>query len=259
VEVRFPDIDSQRQIAEVLERYDDLIENNRRRIALLEESARLLYREWFVHLRFPGWAEVPVENGKPVTWKQCTFAEVVDAVGGATPSTTRPDFWDGEVIWLTPTDVTRNDCLYLPTSSRKISQAGYDACSATLMPAGTIFMTSRASIGYFALMDQPACTNQGFISVVPKLPHSRNFFLFHLMSRVEEFEAKATGATFKELSKKAFRDLTVLVPDGEVLAAFETAVQPLVDQVINLKKQTVRLTEARDALLPKLMSGEIAV
>ena len=259
VEVRFPDIDSQRQIAGVLERYDDLIENNRRRIALLEESARLLYREWFVQLRFPGWAEVPVENGKPVTWKQCTFAEVVDAVGGATPSTTRPDFWDGEVIWLTPTDVTRNDCLYLPTSSRKISQAGYEACSATLMPAGTIFMTSRASIGYFALMDQPACTNQGFISVVPKIPHSRNFFLFHLMSRVEEFEAKATGATFKELSKKAFRDLNVLVPDGDVLAAFETAVQPVVDQVINLKKQTVRLTEARDALLPKLMSGEITV
>jgi len=259
VRVRVPAVDSQAQIAALLDAYDNLIENNRRRIALLEESARLMYREWFVHLRFPDHAQVTHENGKPQGWRQYSFDDVVDAVGGATPSTARSDFWDGDVVWLTPTDVTRNDCLYLPTSSRKITQAGYDACSARLLPVGTIFMTSRASIGYFALMDQPACTNQGFISVLPKLPNSRNFFLFHLMSRVEEFEAKATGSTFKELSKKAFRDLTLLVPDAAVLAAFEVAVQPLIDQVINLKKQTARLNEARDALLPKLMSGEIAV
>lgn len=257
--VVYPPVNDQRNISDRLRSFDDLIENNCRRIALLEETARLLYREWFVHLRFPGSATVSIENGKPLTWRQATFADVVDSAGGATPSTTRPDYWDGEVVWLTPTDVTRNDCLYLPTSSRKISRAGYDACSATLMPAGTIFMTSRASIGYFALLDQPACTNQGFISVVPKLAHSRNFFLFHLMSRVEEFEGKATGSTFKELSKKAFRDLNLLVPDAEVLKAFEDAVQPAIDQVINLKKQNIRLTEARDALLPKLMSGEIAV
>jgi type I restriction enzyme S subunit len=257
--ILIPDRATQISTVIFVRRYDDLIENNRRRIALLEESARLLYREWFVHFRFPGSANVSIENGKPVTWRQATFADVVDSTGGATPSTSRPDYWDGEVVWLTPTDVTRNDCLYLPTSSRKISQAGYDACSATLMPAGTIFMTSRASIGYFALMDQPACTNQGFIAVVPKLAHSRNFFLFHLMSRVEEFEGKATGATFKELSKKAFRDLNLLVPDAEVLKAFEDAVQPVIDQVINLKKQNIRLMEARDDLLPKLMSGEIVV
>lgn len=259
LEIPYPPLATQKVIGETLAAYDDLIENNRRRIALLEESARLLYREWFVDKRFPGCDREVFVGRTPASWWHGKFADVVDTFGGATPTTTRPDYWDGDIVWLTPTDLTRNDCLYLPTSSRKITQAGYGACSASLLQAGTIFMTSRASIGYFALLDQAACTNQGFISVVPKLPNSRNFFLFHLMSRVDEFEAKATGTTFKELSKKAFRELPVLVPDAVTLGAFELAVQPMIDQVFNLKKQTVRLTEARNALLPKLMSGEIAV
>lgn len=249
----------QERIGSILGGYDDLIENNQRRIALLEESARLLFREWFVNMRFPGNEQAQLIDGVPKTWSQHKLAYVIDAIGGATPTTARPDFWDGDVVWLTPTDVTRNDCLYLPTSARKITEAGYGSCSTTLLPAGTIFMTSRASIGYFALLDQPACTNQGFIGVVPKLKNSRNFLLFHLMSRVDEFEAKATGTTFKELSKRVFRDLTVLVPQSDVMSAFEAAVQPIIDQIFNLKKQTIRMIDSRDALLPKMMSGDLTV
>lgn len=120
-------------------------------------------------------------------------------------------------------------------------------------------MTSRASIGYFAVLDQPACTNQGFIAVIPKVDQARNFILFHLMERVDEFESKATGSTFKELSKKTFRELPIVLPDQDSLCAFEAVTQPMLEQVMTLKKQNVSLEGARDALLPKLMSGEIQV
>lgn len=259
LEIYLPDLPTQREIGKVLAYYDDLLETNRRRIALLEESARLLYHEWFVNLRFPGHQQVPVDDGLPKGWHISKFGEVVEAVGGATPNTARADYWDGDIVWLTPTDVTRNDCIYLADSGRKITSAGYESCSAYLLSPGTIFMTSRASIGYFALLDQPACTNQGFIAVIPKVENSRNFFLFHLMSRVDEFESKATGTTFKELSKKTFRELPIVMPTQELLGQFDQLVEPIIEQIFILKKQNVRLMVARDELLPRLMSGAIQV
>jgi type I restriction enzyme, S subunit len=259
LEIPCPELGVQEYVGETLAAYDDLIENNQRRIALLEESARLLFREWFVNLRFPGSESIPVTDGIPNGWHAGVFGDFVEAVGGATPDTKRADYWDGDIVWLTPTDVTRNDCLFLPDSERKITASGYESCSAKLLPPGTIFMTSRASIGYFALLDKPACTNQGFIAVVPKIDDSRNFLLFHLMDRVEEFEAVATGATFKELSKKKFKVLRTVIPDAITLSAFSEKTQPILDLVTALKKQNINLIESRNALLPKLMSGEIQV
>ena len=120
-------------------------------------------------------------------------------------------------------------------------------------------MTSRASIGFFALMDKPACTNQGFISVLPKHDKSRMFLLFNLLARVEEMIGLATGATFKELSKKTFRALPVLWPTDALLKSYEDKTYPLIQQVRLIKKQNQELTKARDLLLPKLMSGQLDV
>jgi type I restriction enzyme S subunit len=257
--VRVPDVETQRQVAQVLFAYDDLIATNQRRIALLEEAGRRLYREWFVHLRYPGHEAVKVVDGVPDGWKRKLMDDVCESVGGGTPATSRPEFWDGDVVWVTPTDVTRNNCLALLDSGRKITEAGLNGSSAKLLPANAILMTSRASIGYFALMDVPACTNQGFISVLPKFDNSRMYLLQNLMARVDEMEGLATGATFKELSKRSFRALSVLWPTESVLEEFEAKTWPCVEQVRNLKKQTMALAKARDALLPKLMSGQLDV
>ena len=256
---RLPPIDEQRQIAKTIAAYDDLIENNQRRIHLLEEAARRLYREWIVPLRFPGHERVQVVEGVPQGWGRRTLGDVCDAAGGATPTTARADFWDGDITWLTPTDVTRNKCLFLADSARKITSAGLESCSSQLMPAGTIFMTSRASIGYFAILDHAACTNQGFISVVPTAMHSREFLLFHLMSRVEEFISRSTGSTFLELSKKTFRNMECVWPSNEVLERYSRQVGPMLKQIEVLKKQLDAAKAARDALLPRLMSGALAV
>lgn len=259
IKVHVPPLDEQIAIRQVVALYDDLIATNQRRIALLEDAARRLYREWFVHLRFPGHESVPVKDGVPAGWLSLTLGDVCDAVGGGTPSTARPEYWGGDVTWVTPTDVTRNDCLVMLDSEKKITEAGLANSSAKLVPPETILMTSRASIGFFALMDKPACTNQGFISVLPKQDSARMFLLFNLLDRVEEMIGLATGATFKELSKKTFRALPVLWPTDALLKFYEDKTYSLIQQVRLIKKQNQELTKARDQLLPKLMSGQLDV
>lgn len=259
VRLKVPELSDQQAIAWVLDSYDDLIATNQRRIALLEDAARRLYREWFVHLRFPGHESVPVKDCVPEGWLSLTLGDVCDAVGGGTPATACPEYWGGDVTWVTPTDVTRNDCLVMLDSEKKITEAGLANSSAKLVPPETILMTSRASIGFFALMDKPACTNQGFISVLPKQDSARMFLLFNLLGRVEEMIGLATGATFKELSKKTFRALPVLWPTDALLKFYEDKTYPLIQQVRLIKKQNQELTKARDLLLPKLMSGQLDV
>lgn len=257
IKVHLPSIAEQISIRQVIAAYDDLIATNQRRIALLEQTARLLYREWFVHLRFPRHASVPVQSGLPEEWRWLTLGEVCDAIGGGTPPTAKPEYWNGNVVWVTPTDVTRNDCLALLDSDKKISEAGLENSSAKMLPPDTILMTSRASIGFFALMDQPVCTNQGFISILPIYENSRMFLLLNLMHRVEEMIGLATGSTFKELSKKTFRTLPICWPTDALLTKFDEKVYPLIRQVRLIKKQNAQLTRARDLLLPKLMSGQL--
>lgn len=259
IKVHMPPLDAQIAIRQVIAVYDDLIATNQRRIALLQDAARRLYREWFVHLRFPGHESMPVRDGVPDGWLSLTLDDVCDAVGGGTPSTARPEYWGGDVTWVTPTDATRNDCLVLLDSEKKITEAGLASSSAKLVPPETILMTSRASIGFFALMDKPACTNQGFISVLPKQDNARMFLLFNLLDRVEEMIGLATGATFKELSKKTFRALQVLWPTDTLLNSYEDKTYPLIQQVRLIKKQNQELAKARDLLLPKLMSGQLDV
>ncbi|MBU3678588.1 MAG: restriction endonuclease subunit S [Candidatus Kapabacteria bacterium] len=259
IKVHLPPLGEQIAIRQVVAVYDDLIATNQRRIALLEDAARRLYREWFVHLRFPGHESVKVKHGVPEGWQLLAMSDVCDAVGGGTPSTSHPEYWGGDVVWVTPTDVTRNDCLALLESEKKITEAGLANSSAKLVPAETILMTSRASIGFFALMDKPACTNQGFISVMPNQGNARMFLLFNLLGRVEEMIGLATGATFKELSKKTFRALPLLWPTASLLESFEYRTYPLIQQVRLIKKQSQELARARDLLLPKLMSGQLDV
>ena len=151
--VSIPDHDTQHRIADILSAYDDLIENNRRRIGLLEYAARLLYKEWFVHLRFPGHEHVKIIEGIPEGWEKKLICDVCETIGGGTPSTKKPEYWEnGDVTWVVPTDVTRNQYLSLIKTDRKLSQAGLRNSSARMVPQHTILMTSRASFVYFALM-----------------------------------------------------------------------------------------------------------
>lgn len=242
LEVALPPLPVQRRIADVLSTYDDLIENNRRRIAILEETARLAYRKWF---------------GGTQQGKTTTIGEVCQTFGGGTPKTSVSDYWDGDVPWVVPTDITRNTCLAVLDTERKISEIGLQKSSAKMLPANAILMTSRASVGYFGIADFPVCTNQGFISIIPNDDSWRWYLLFNLMSRVEEIRSNAKGSTFPEISRARFRSMDVAIPDDNALIEFNGVVEPLMQQVRILAKQNAALATARDMLLPQLMKGAV--
>ncbi|WEK44295.1 MAG: restriction endonuclease subunit S [Candidatus Sphingomonas colombiensis] len=260
VKVSLPSLPEQQCIASILSGYDDLIENNRRRIALLEETSRQLYKEWFVRFRFPGHEHVKIIDGVPKGWTVNTIDEVCQTIGGGTPSTQKAGYWDdGDVLWFTPTDVTRNSCLALLNSETKISESGLNNSSAKIIPAGSILMTSRASVGFFGINRLAASTNQGFINIVANEPTLRMYLLQNLMWRVEEIRSHAGGATYKEISKGRFRALPILMPPLELAGEFEDQMTLLHTQVETLHIANQQLTKARDLLLPKLISGAISV
>ena len=254
-----PEIEVQQRIASILSAYDDLIENNRRRIALLERATRELYREWFVRLRFPGHEHTKIVDGVPEGWEQTKISDVCDTSGGGTPSTKVASYWDGDVAWIVPTDVTKNDSLVLLDSARKITEKGLRESSAKMVPAETILMTSRASVGFFALMDREVCTNQGFINVIPHEEEMRMYLLFNLKSRVAEIRSNAKGSTYPEISKGRFRDMDIVVPTKPLVVEFANFASAIIREVRCLKRLTLGLSQARDLLLPRLMSGEVAV
>jgi len=259
-EFSLPSRQAQTRIAEILSAYDDLIENNRRRMTLLEDAARQLYREWFVRLRFPGREHTRITDGVPEGWERKRIGNITDCVGGGTPSTSVSTYWEGgNITWVTPTDVTRNKHFVLLDSEKKITEAGLKASSTKLVPAHALLMTSRASVGFFAITGREVCTNQGFISVVPQDPTLSSYLLFHLSERVEEIRSMGSGSTYPEVSRGKFREFEVLIPKYPLISAFNEQVTELMKQIRILKQQNEKLRTARDLLLPRLMNGAISV
>lgn len=260
IKVDIPDIEIQQRIVSILSSYDDLIENNQKQIKLLEEAAQRLYKEWFVDLRFPGHENVEFVDGLPRGWEWKRLGEVCKTYGGGTPSTKEPSYYDnGNLLWVTPTDITRNSSLVLLDTEKKITEEGLKNSSAKMVPEESILMTSRASVGYFGVCEKSVCTNQGFISCVPNQTYYQMYLLYNLMNRVDEIRQKAGGSTYLEISKKTFRDFEIALPDVEILMEFQKIEHKIFEETRSLAKKIVSLKEARDRLLPKLMSGEVEV
>lgn len=192
-------------------------------------------------------------------WSDKTFADIAQVTGGGTPSTKTPEYWDGDIPWATPTDITALTGPYLESTTRTISQDGLDACASSLYPAGSILMTSRATIGAFALAQIPTAVNQGFIVVQPNSP-TMDYWVFHEMrSRVDEFISMANGATFLELSRGNFKKFKVRLASEPVMTGFSVQARGLHDAARNALLENKRLAATRDALLPQLMSGKLRV
>jgi type I restriction enzyme S subunit len=260
--VVLPDLISQKKIAAILSAYDDLIENNLQRIRLLEEVAQITYEEWFVRMKFPGHetAQWDKETGLPEGWKELSFGNACGISGGGTPSREVDEYWNnGTIAWFSPTDLSKAGTYCLLDSSQKITDTGLKESSAKLLQPNSFMMTSRATIGLFALIDKPFCTNQGFINVTPNESCHKLFLFFNLKSRVDELYNHASGATFPEISKSTFKKIKIIFPNENVLKSFDSTVAPVINTMMNMTRQNELLREARDILLPRLMTGVIDV
>lgn len=243
--ITLPPLPEQRAIAEVLGALDDKIESNRRVVQNVMKLSTTLFNKW---------------RSTVSDWNITTFGEFASVYGGATPKTGSPEYWDGPHCWLTPTDVTHLDSIYLSSSARTITDEGLASASTEVHPPGTILMTSRATIGAFAVNQVPCAPNQGFIAVRPANAGQR-WFLFHEMSRrVPEMLDRANGTTFREISRGSFKSMELLVPDDDnAFGRLDSELSPLHERAAQAASETSCLAATRDTLLPALLSGRIRV
>ncbi|MFQ4149451.1 restriction endonuclease subunit S [Arthrobacter sp. LAPM80] len=243
IDIPLPPIQEQRAIAEVLGALDDKIAANTKLAETSLELTKTLFHKSILDVEF----------------SDKSFADVAKVSGGGTPSTKVPEYWGGDTNWATPTDVTALRGPYLEATSRPITTEGLAACSSDLFQSGAILMTSRATIGAFAIAQVPTAVNQGFIVVEPNEPSMR-YWLFHeMLSRVDEFISLANGATFLELSRGNFKKFKVRLAGSETMQSFEAKAIPLHSVAQNALKENSTLAATRDALLPQLMSGKLCV
>ncbi len=254
-EIPIPSRSRTKRIASILSAYDDLIENNRRRIQLLEQAARLLYKEWFVHLRFPGHEHTKIHNGIPEGWEKKTAFDVMEVLSGGTPKTTVPDYWDGGIPFFTPKDST--DYPYVSSTEKTLTDSGLKNCNSKLYPKDTVFFTARGTVGKINLAQCPMTMNQSCYALVAKPPVNQYYLYFALVDGVEQFRSRAVGAVFDAIIRDTFKLIPFIAPDGTIIQAFTEHAIPILRQIDVLSSETKKLIQARDLLLPRLMNGEL--
>jgi len=255
-----PPIDKQKKIAAILSAYDDLIENNQRRIALLEKMAEEIYREWFVRLRFPGHEKVKVIKGVLEGWELVKLEHAFKFTGGGTPAKEVGSYWNGgDVNWFTPSDITGADGIFLGNSGEQCTEDGVNNSSAKIFPAYSVMLTSRATIGAIGINLTPACTNQGFITCIPNVRYPLPYLYHWIKLAKPNFELLAVGATFAELTKGTFKRIEILTPPEQIVSEFSRITSPLFETIENYLRANKKLIEIRDKLLPRLISGKLSV
>lgn len=244
--VKVPSFPEQRAIAAVLSSLDDKIDLLHRQNATLEAMAEALFRQWFV-----------VEAKKE--WEEKTIGDVVEIKGGSTPSTKNLNYWDGNISWTSPKDLTKEKSIFMFSTERTISVDGLAQISSGLLPKGTLLLSSRAPIGYLSITDIELAINQGYIAILNNSYISSYYMYLWCKYNMEGIKTAGNGSVFQEISKSVFRKLPFLLPPKDILYGFNKLIAPYFLKIRSNKMQIIMLEKLRDTLLPKLMSGEVRV
>lgn len=258
IKVHAPSHALQLRIVKNLSAYDDLIENNRRRMALLEESARLLYREWFVRLRFPGYEHTPILDGVPQGWDIGTVSDFYETSSGGTPSRKIAEYFTGEIPWIKTQELSNG---FITETGERITDEALKNSSAKLFPNRTVLIALYgATVGELGITALPAATNQACCAVLQKDPrgHYAHAFLYFRENK-EVLVGLSAGAAQKNISQQIVRGVPMVMPTHSLMSMFTEIVSPVFEQLLNLQLTNQKLRAARDLLLPRLMSGELAV
>lgn len=237
----------QEQISSILGAIDDKIEANEKINNNLEQQAEALFHSLFV------------EDLNPI-WKEGVLSDLGTVVAGGTPSKTKPEYYSKKgIAWITPKDLSLNKSKFISRGEIDISELGFSKSSAIKMPTGTVLFSSRAPIGYIAIAANEVTTNQGFKSVVPNENVGTAFMYYLLKFLLPTIEGMASGSTFKEISGAGMKSVPVVIPDNETIDKFNAFCTPIFQQQEVLEAENSRLVDIRDALLPKLMAGELDI
>ena len=209
LKIALPIFDEQKKIGIYFENFDNLITLHQRKYDKLVNVKKAMLEKMFPkdgsdvpEIRFKGFTEA---------WEQRKLGEMADIIGGGTPSTGVSEYWDGDIDWYAPAEIA--DKIFVNSSQRKITVAGFDHSSAKMLPEGTVLFTSRAGIGKTAILKRKGCTNQGFQSIVPHKDVLDSYFIFSRTEELKEYgETIGAGSTFVEVSGKQMAEMELMMP-----------------------------------------------
>ena len=263
LKILLPPIPTQQRIASILSAYDDLIEVNNQRIKLLEETARELYKEWFVRMRFPatagrpGYKQAKIVKGVPEGWTFDTCYSFADVKGGGTPSTINPQYWEGEINFFTPTD--HSNSFYIFETEKKITEKGLKNSSTKMFSKYSTFITARGTVGNICLAGNDMAMNQSCFGIVSHNPIDCFFTFLFTDEMIRYLKLVASGATFDAITLNTFKNYKAPIPNCELREKYFELASPMFFQIENLIQQNTQLRQIRDRLLPRLISGKLEV
>jgi type I restriction enzyme S subunit len=258
LKVKLPNFKVRSKIASILSAYDELIENNTQRIALLEQMAQEIYKEWFVRLRFPGYEEVPLVDGLPQGWERVKIKEFGKVITGKTPSTKVEDYFNGDIPFLKIPDMEQG--IFILKTQETLTEKGANSQSKQFVPADSISVSCIGSIGKIAILNRDSQTNQQINSIIIRVKTLREYLYFTLKDMKQTFESfAATGATMGNLSKGKFESMAILRPNKYTLKLYSETVNPIFEEIKILSLKNENLKQTRDLLLPRLISGKLSV
>lgn len=253
------DIDEQKMVSDILSAYDNLIENNNKRIRLLEQMAENLYKEWFVRFRFPGYEDTEFEDGMPRGWVREKIGLHYNTCSGGTPSRTHEEYYtDGTIPWVKTGEI--KDGIIIHTDEC-ITEAGIKGSSAKLLPQGAVVMAMYGvNIGMLAYLDSEMTCNQACCVFNDKNEINSRHYLFHYLYSIRDYLLLiGFGAAQQNLSQDLIKKVKIVIPPAELIKEFDKQKEPLYQTIRALMMQNDKLIKQRDALLPRLMSGKLEV
>lgn len=258
IQLCLPSLEKQKQIVSILNAFDQLIENSRKQIKLLEEAAQRLYKEWFVDLRFPGYEDTPIIDGVPEGWEKDRADEFFEITIGKTPPRAEKQWFtsgDKGIPWLSISDMG-NAGVYALCTSEGLTEEAVKKHNMKVVPVGTIFVSFKLTIGRVAIANADMCTNEAIAHFYVKDDIYRAYMYCYLRN----FEYDTLGNTSsisKAVNSKIIKAMPFVMPDRETISSFSDVVSPILAEINNKQRACMRLQESRDRLLSKLMSGEI--
>ena len=259
-EVPCPSLEIQKRIINILKPYDDLIKNKNKQIKLLEEAAQRLYKEWFIDLRFPGYENVEIVDGIPKGWQKDKANSFFNITIGKTPSRSEKEcFVDGNngIKWASISDMG-NAGTFIFTTNEGLTEDAVEEYNMKIVPKGTVLVSFKLTVGRVVITTDKMCTNEAIAHFYVEDDDLRTYTYCYL----KNFEYDTLGNTSsisKAVNSKIIKAMPFLMPSDTVIKEFSTKVTPLLKAICVKQESIIKLTEARDRLLPKLMSGEIEV
>jgi type I restriction enzyme S subunit len=247
------------RIASILSAYDDLIEVNNQRIKLLEETARELYKEWFVRMRFPGYKKAKFVKGVPEGWEVMELKDFGKIHTGKTPPTKVREYYGGEIPFIKTPDLHKNQFIF--ETEEYLTDKGNNTQKRSCLPKGSICVSCIGTGGIVGLTTaEKSQTNQQINSLIPANKKYTEFLYYAICDLKETIELfGGTGATMTNLSKGKFEKLKILFANKELVEKYNSLVSPIFEQIQTIQQQNTQLRQIRDRLLPRLISGKLQV